>query len=89
MEPPSSRNYLSFLTYLDRERPLAVSEEAPYLNPREMVSVATGQENTWLEGVIEEILFKFPLRWAQVRILPIEDLGIGQLNLPTEDFYRT
>jgi hypothetical protein len=67
LEPPTARNYLSFLRYLDQERPVAVSEETPYLNPRELVSVAAGQDNTWLEGVIEEVLFKFPLHWAQVR----------------------
>ena len=64
--PPSKDSLQSVLQFLHDYRPLDPSEEDPWLNPLEVVSLAAGKASTWLERATTRCLRKLGGSLAQV-----------------------
>lgn len=62
---PSPRNYNSLYNYLWQERVLARDEARVFFCKDDFVSIASGQQSTWLEGMVGDILNWFPREITQ------------------------
>lgn len=65
-DAPSKDSHNSVLEFLRMERPLVPEEEAPWLDPHELVSLAAGRDSSWLERAIGRLLRKIGGNRAQV-----------------------
>ena len=57
---PSKRNYHSLLDYLYVEQDVCPEEEAYFLHPDQMISLANGSDNSWLDTKVEALLAVIP-----------------------------
>ena len=62
---PSKHNYNSLLNTLYQDQDVCPEEEKYFLYPDQMVSLANGTDNSWLDDKVEAILDKIP--FAQAR----------------------
>jgi len=61
---PSKHNYNSLLNNLYQDQDICPEEESYFLYPDQMVSLANGTDNSWLDGKIEVVLDKIPFAQA-------------------------
>ena len=62
LKPPSNSEYESVGHYMNNRQPL-VEEEATWINHKEdMVSLRSGREHAWLDGMVEGLLRRFHCR---------------------------
>jgi len=57
---PSKRNYRSLINNLYKQRDICPEEERYFLHPYQMVSLANGSDNSWLDSQVEKMLDKIP-----------------------------
>src|SRR5579871_4728979 len=57
---PSKRNYNSLLSNLYQDQDICPEEESCFLYPDQMVSLANGTDNSWLDSKVEAILDRIP-----------------------------
>jgi len=57
---PKERNYRSLINYLYNKRDVCEEEEKYFLYPEQMVSLANGTDNSWLDSKVEEVLDRLP-----------------------------
>jgi len=57
---PSKRNYRSLIYRLYEKQDICRKEEAYFLYPDQMVSLAHGSDNSWLDAQMEKILDRIP-----------------------------
>jgi hypothetical protein len=65
---PSKRNYNSLLNKLYQDQDICADEESYFLYPDQMVSLANGTDNSWLDSKVEAVLDRIP--FAEVCNLP-------------------
>lgn len=65
MKCPHPRNYHSLYNYIWQERVLAREEAQIFFRKDDFVSIASGQQSTWLEGMVGDILNWFPKEITQ------------------------
>ena len=56
LKSPSHRNVASFLNWIRAHKPLTVEESSFLEHKDDFVALADGQENGWLDGVVEDCL---------------------------------
>ena len=68
MKAPSSRNAKTFVDWIEDHDPLTVEESKFIQRKDDFVALSNGQENSWLDGIVEDGLsWCLPLRVMKVR----------------------
>ena len=65
---PTKNNYNSLLNNLYQSQDVCPKEESYFLYPDQMVSLANGADNSWLDNKVEAVLDRIP--FAQACHLP-------------------
>jgi len=65
---PTKKNYNSLLNNLYQSQDICPDEETYFLYPDQMVSLANGADNSWLDNKVEAVLDRIP--FAQACDLP-------------------
>lgn len=66
MGPPTKRNHRSLFNYIWNEQPLEPSEQEFIFRQDDFVTLANGQDDSWLEARVEDFVKIFPLKELQV-----------------------
>lgn len=64
--PPTKRNHRSLFNWIWNQQALEPSEQDFIFRQDDFVSLANGQDNSWIEGRIEDFVKRFPLKSLQV-----------------------
>ena len=68
LKAPSSRNAKTFVNWIEDHDPLTVEESKFIQRKDDFVALSNGQENGWLDGIVEDGLsWCLPLRAMKVR----------------------
>ena len=64
--PPTERNHFSLFNWIWNRQPLVPSERDFIFHKDDFVTLSSGQENSWLEARVEDIVNRIPLKKLQV-----------------------
>ena len=78
---PTSRNAKAFIDWIDDHKPLSVEEQKFIQRKDDFVALSNGQENGWLDGIVEDgLTWCLPLRAMKVRTTSLFSPFIHSFN---------
>ena len=83
LKSPSSRDAKTFIDWIEDHKPLTAEESKFIQRKDDFVALSNGQENGWLDGIVEDGLsWCLPLGVMKVRTTSLFPLP-QSINLPT------